>query len=175
MSLLIYWTNLYLALNTKAKTTNYQNISLKDYLFWGKTVIHSTIHSTHTFEKVRNYKNFIISFNHIKLHLILTRPQKVIQAGNIIEQGRGFFPLYCKNIFSLQILESLHDPYYRRDVIYPINKTFSEQLFHPHMKIKFTAYNKKCPNSCLQRAVTLDERYKMYSPGGLGDLFNFLL
>ena len=39
-SLLIYWTNLYLALNNKAKTTNYQNISLKDYLFWGKTVIH---------------------------------------------------------------------------------------------------------------------------------------
>ena len=49
----------------------------------------------------------------------------------------------------------------------------SEQLFHPHMRIKFTAYNKKCPNSCLQRAVTLDERYKMYSPGGLGGSFQF--
>ena len=69
-SLLIYWTNLYLELNLKASTTSPQNISLKDYLFWGKTVIHSTIHSTHTFEKIRNFKNFIISFNHIQLHLL---------------------------------------------------------------------------------------------------------
>ena len=52
---------------------------------------------------------------------------------------------------------------------------FSEQLFHPHMKIKFTAYNKKCPNSCLQRALTSDERYKMFAPGGLGGSFNFQL
>ena len=41
------------------------------------------------------------------------------------------------------------------------------------MKIKLTAFNKKCPNSCLQRAVTLDERYKMFSPGGLGGSFQF--
>ena len=40
VSLLIYWTNLYLALNNKAKTTNYQNISLKDCLFLGRTAIH---------------------------------------------------------------------------------------------------------------------------------------
>ena len=66
-SLLIYWTNLYLDLNTKVNTTSYQNISLKDYLFWGKTVIHSTIHTTHTFERIRNFKNFIISFNYIQL------------------------------------------------------------------------------------------------------------
>ena len=97
-SLLIYWTNLYLKLNLEASSTIPQNISLKDYLFWGKTVIHSTIHSTHTLEKIRNFKNFIISFNHIQLHLILTRPQKVIEVGNIIEKGRGlFFPLYAKN------------------------------------------------------------------------------
>ena len=88
-------------------------------------MIHSTIHSKHTSEKIRNFKNFIISFDHIKLHLILTRPQKVIQAGNIIEQGRClFFPLYIKSTFSLQILESLHDLYCGRDVIYPINKIF---------------------------------------------------
>ena len=35
-SLLIYWTNLHLELNTKVNTTSYQNISLKDYLFWEK-------------------------------------------------------------------------------------------------------------------------------------------
>ena len=50
---------------------------------------------------------------------------------------------------------------------------FSEQLFHPRMRIKFTAFNKKCPNSCLQRAVTLEEIYKMFSPGGLGGYFQF--
>ena len=53
-SLQIYWTNLYCVLKIKARTTNYQNISLKDYLCWGKTVIHSTINSIHTFEKIRN-------------------------------------------------------------------------------------------------------------------------
>ena len=97
-SLLIYWTNLYLELNLKASTTNEQNISLKDYLFWGKTVIHLTIHCTHTWERIRNFKNFIISFNHIQLHLILTRPQKIIEVGNIVEKGRGLlFPLYVKD------------------------------------------------------------------------------
>ena len=50
---------------------------------------------------------------------------------------------------------------------------FSEQLFHTQMKIKLTAFNKKCPNSCLKRALTLDERYKMFSPGGLGGTFQF--
>ena len=111
-SLLIYWTNLYLKLNLEASSTIPKNISLKDYLFWGKTVIHSTIHSTHTWERIRNFKNFIISFNHIQLHLILTRPQKVIEVGNIVEKGRGLlFPLYVKDEFSLQILESLHDLY----------------------------------------------------------------
>ena len=69
----------------KARTNSYQTISLKDYLFWGKTVIHSTIFSTQQFEKIRNYKNFVISFNHVKLHIILTKPQKVIKAGRIVE------------------------------------------------------------------------------------------
>ena len=42
-SLLLYWSNLYYELNLKAKTVGYHNISLKDYLFWGKTVVNSTI------------------------------------------------------------------------------------------------------------------------------------
>ena len=41
------------------------------------------------------------------------------------------------------------------------------------MKIKLTAYNKKCPNSCLQGAITLDKRHKMFAPGGLGGSFQF--
>ena len=110
----------------------------------------------------------------MRIHVILTRSQKVIQAGNIIEQGRGMvFPLHSKSGISLQILEKFYDLYCGRDVIYPINKMFSEQLFHPHMKIKLTAFNKKCPNSCLKRALTLDEIYKMFAPGGLGSSFQF--
>ena len=105
VSLLIYWSKLHYELNVKARTNSYQTISLKDYLFWGKTVIHSTIFSTQQFEKVRNYKNFVISFNHVKLHMILTRPQKVIKAGSIVEQERGIlFPLHSKSQFS-EVLE----------------------------------------------------------------------
>ena len=118
--------------------------------------------STQQFEKIRNYKNFVISFNHIKLYMILTRPHKVIKARSIVEQGRGIlFPLHSKSQFSTQILEKFHDLYCGRDFAYPINKMISEQLFHPHMRIKLTAFNKQCPSSCIQRALTLDERYKM--------------
>ena len=82
--------------------------------------------NTQQFEKIRNYKNFIISFNHVKLHMILTRPQKVIKAGSIVEQGRGIlFPLHSKSQFSTQILEKFHDLYCGRDVVYPINKMIS--------------------------------------------------
>ena len=60
-SLLVYWSNLHYELNLKAKTLGYYNIPLKDYLFWGTTVINSTILSNHQLEKVRYYKNFVIS------------------------------------------------------------------------------------------------------------------
>ena len=83
------------------------------------------------------------------------------------------FPLHSKNTFCTQILEKFHDVYCGRDVSYPINKMFAEQLFHPHMKIKLTAFNKQCPNSCIQHALTLDEKFKMYAPGGLGGTFQF--
>ena len=49
----------------------------------------------------------------------------------------------------------------------------SEQLFHPQMRIKLTDFNKQCPNSFIIRALTLDEMYKMYAPGGLGGSFQF--
>ena len=74
--------------------------------------------------------------------MILTRPKKTIRAGNIIEEGRGMlFPLHSKSEFSLQILEKFHELYCGRDVSYPINKIFSEQLFFPNMKMKLTAYD----------------------------------
>ena len=43
------------------------------------------------------------------------------------------------------------------------------------MKSRFTDYNKNCPQSCINRALTLEERYKMFSPQGLGGTFQFNL
>ena len=51
----------------------------------------------------------------------------------------------------------------------------AQQLYHPQMKIKFTALNKSCPQSCINRALTLEERYKMFTPQGLGGTFQFNL
>ena len=49
--------------------------------------------------------------------MILTRPQKNILAGNIIEEGRGLlFPLHSKSKFSNQILEKIHELYCGRDI-----------------------------------------------------------
>ena len=50
-SLLVYWSNLHYELNVKAKTNSYHDIPLKDYLFWEKTVVNSTILGNHQFEK----------------------------------------------------------------------------------------------------------------------------
>ena len=122
-SLLVYWSNLHYELTVKARTNSYHNSPLKDYLFWGKIFINSTILSNHQFEKIKYYKNFIISYNHVKLHMILTRPKKTIHAGNIIEEGRGLlFPLHSKSEFSLQILEKFHELYCGSDISYPIRK-----------------------------------------------------
>ena len=55
--------------------------------------------------------------------MILTRPQKTIKAGNIVEEGRGLlFPLYSKSEISDQILEKYHELYCERDINDPINK-----------------------------------------------------
>ena len=108
--------------------------------------------------------------------MILTRPQKTIRAGNIVEEGRGLlFPLHSKSEIANQILEKFHDLYCGRDINYPINKILKEQLFFPNMKMKLTNYNKYCPKSCTQRALSQDDRYKIYAPGALGGTFQFSL
>ena len=55
-SLLVYWSNLHYELNLKAKTLGYHNIPLKDYLFWGTTVINSTIFSNHPLKRLDTIK-----------------------------------------------------------------------------------------------------------------------
>ena len=44
-SLLVYWSHLHYELNLKAKTLGYNNIPLKDYIFWGVKVVKSSIFS----------------------------------------------------------------------------------------------------------------------------------
>ena len=88
----------------------------------------------------------MICKDEIKLHVILSRPQKVLRSGELMDQGRAIlFPLHTKAEFSLQIIEKIHDLYCGRDTIYPIRKMLSQQLYHPQMKTKFTALNKSCP------------------------------
>ena len=106
--------------------------------------------------------------------MIITGPKKSIHAGNIIEEGRGLLlPLHRKSELSNQILEKFHELYCGRDITYPVNKILSEQLFFSNMKLKVTNYNKFRPKSCIQRALSLDDRYKMYAPGALGGSFQF--
>ena len=62
----------------------------------------------------------------------------------------------------------MHDLYGSQEISYPVNKLISQQLYHPSIKVKLTAFNRSCPQSCQQRELTLDTRFKMHSPEGLG-------
>ena len=39
--------------------------------------------------------------------------------------------------------------------------------------MKLTNFDKFCPRSCIQRALSQDDRYKIYAPGALGGSFQF--
>ena len=130
---------------------------MRHFLFWGKIVIHSSIYSNNSnnFEKIINYKNFILSRDEFNLHLIFTRAQKVLRAGSIIDLGRGIlFPLHTKEPFSQNLLEKMHDLYCGREISYPVNKLLSQQLYHQSMKFKLSAFNRSCPQSCQKSALT---------------------
>ena len=83
------------------------------------------------------------------------------------------YPLYSDNIFSTKVLEEFHQMYCSRDTTYPISKMLKEQLFHKHMKAKLSKFNQTCPQSCIYRALSMEERYRIYNPMGLGGSINF--
>ena len=170
LELLAKWSRYHVDLNRLAQNkTDYKSIPLKSYLFWGKCHIQTMVFATHGYNKAMYYKNFIISKENTHLHVIITRSQKLIKPWSISDEKRGLlFPLHEKDVFATNLLEQFHDMYCGKDTIYPISKLFSQQLYHPRMKMLLTSLNKTCPSSCLSRALTLDKRYKMFSPSGLG-------
>ena len=125
-------------------------------------------------KKKTNYKNYPVTRNNITHHILLSRPQKVLRTGSIEELGRTIlYPLYPDHIFSTKVLEEFHQMYCSKDTTYPISKMLREQLFHKNMKAKLSTYNKTCPMSCIYRSLSMEERYRMYNPMGLGGSIQF--
>ena len=158
----------------KAKTVNHTDIPLEEILFYGKLIVHSNLFSGYTYEKVTNYKNYLVTQNNITHHILLSRPQKILRAESIEELGRTIlYPLYPDNIFSTNVLEEFHQMYCSKDTTYPISKMLKEQLFHKNMKAMLSKFNQTCPLSCIYRSLSLEERYRIYNPMGLGGSIQF--
>ena len=97
-----------------------------------------------------------------------------MRAGSIEELGRTIlYPLYPNNTFSTSVLEEFHQIYCSKDITYAISRMLKEQLFHKDMKAKLSIYNKTCPMSCIYRSLSMEERYRMYNPHGLGGSLQF--
>ena len=117
-----------MAFQQKAKTVSHTDIPLDEILFYGKLIVHSNLFSGYTYEKVTNYKNYLVTQNNITHHILLSRPQKILKAGRIEELGRTIlYPLYPDNIFSTNVLEEFHQMYCSKDTTYPISKMLKEQ------------------------------------------------
>ena len=71
-SLLTYISKTYLHFQHKAKTMDYKDITLEEIMFFGKLVIHSNVFSDCAYEKVANYKNYLITRNNITHHILIS-------------------------------------------------------------------------------------------------------
>ena len=60
-SLLTYLSKSYLDFQQKAKTISHTDITLEEMLFYGKLIVHSNLFSGYTYEKVPNYKNYLVT------------------------------------------------------------------------------------------------------------------
>ena len=60
-SLLAYLSKTYLALQQKANTIYHTDLKLDEILFYGKLIVHSNLFSEYPYEKVPNYKNYLIT------------------------------------------------------------------------------------------------------------------
>ena len=137
---------------------SHKDITLEEMMFFGKLVIHSNIFSGCAYEKVPNYKNYVITRHNITHHILISRPQKILRTGNIEELGQTILhPLYPEHAFLNNVLEEIHQMYCSRDVAYAISRLLKEQLFHKHMKVKLSIYNKTCPMSCIYRSLSMEE------------------
>ena len=165
---------MYLQFQNKSMTMSYKDIATDEMMFFGKFVIHSNVFSGYTYDKIPNYKNYLITRNKITHHILISRPQKILRAGNIEELGRTILhPLYPESTFSDNVLEEIHQIYCSKDVTYAMSRLLKENLFHKHMKAKLSIFNKTCPMSCIYRSLTMEERYRMYNPHSLGGSLQF--
>ena len=99
-SLLTYLSKSYSNFQQKARTISHKDITLEEMLFFGKLVVHSNLFSGYRYEKVPSYMNYIVTRHNITHHILISRPQKILRAGNIEELGRIIlYPLYPDNIF----------------------------------------------------------------------------
>ena len=139
-----------MTLQQKANTIYHTDLTLDEIIFYGKLIVHSNLFSGYTYEKVPNYKNYLVTRHNITYHILLSRPQKILRAGSIEELGRTILcPLYPNNTFSTSVLEEFHQMYCSKDIMYAISRMLKEQLFHKNMKAKLSIYNKTCPMSCI--------------------------
>ena len=93
-----------MAFQQKARRVNHTEIPLDEILFYGKLIVHSNLFSGYTYEKVANEKNYLVTQNNVKHHILLSRPQKILKAGRIEELGRIIlYSLYPDNVFFQQM------------------------------------------------------------------------
>ena len=130
-SLLSYLSKMYLTLQQRANKIYHTDLKLDEILFYEKLIVHSNLFSEYKYEKVPNYKNYLVTQNNITHHILLSRPQKILRAGSIEELGFTIlYPLYPDNIFPTNILEEFHQMYCSKDITYAVSKMLREQLFH---------------------------------------------
>ena len=70
-----------MTLQQKANTIYHKDLKLDEILFYGKLIVHSNLFSEYPYEKVPNYKNYLVTQNNITYHILLSRPQKILRAG----------------------------------------------------------------------------------------------
>ena len=70
-----------MALQQKANKIYHTDLKLDEILFYGKLIVHSNLFSEYPYEKVPNYKNYLVTRNNITYHILLSRPQKILRAG----------------------------------------------------------------------------------------------
>ena len=85
---------MYLTLKQKANTIYHTDLKLDEILFYGKLIVHSNLFSEYTYQKVPNYKNYLVTRNDITHHILLSRPQKILRAGARAARKLAMFSRY---------------------------------------------------------------------------------
>ena len=77
-----------------------------------------------------------------------------------------FFPKTSP--FTSLLVQNVHDSYCGQDAVYGMSRLIKEQIFIPQVRGALTSLNRTCPKTCLERAITGQDRFKIHYPNGLG-------